>query len=554
MFKSHLDMLGTGQFSDQVLTVVAVTENNEKVVRNINVHKIVLAGGSPVFERMIFGCSSYQVEVHIHEDEFVLFYKFLEAIYSRGQSIDFSCLTTLEIVRLITIAHRYMAEDIVNICAVKLIPEQICHETFEVFNLACMYDIEELKNKCIKFFQEHVKDFFAHEGFIYLTSDALNTILQLEVLKIDTVIEIFNAVVRWAENILYDSECHMDEDDSSLRDSNVFCSTIEARCSSEQVQMDTSDTPDPDSGIHSTTTFHNLSANNSKPIQNFTGYRNFKKESVAESTMMDWSPEEKKIDPNYGNKIREILKNSGVLKRIRFCTMSPVDFGTHVVPKQILNKYEVSIIFLVINMLTKSESGWGSRLIDGLISRNKNYLTDICLNSTSQIIEARSLECTTGVLTFDFHNRFWKRKSSFGFTTETFQCSSKVPIVIEGVIMPPKCKLTKRIGARYEEGITIHIYKTSSESKAGEVIAECNQKVRRPYGSNFEYPIKYSLHESPRVLYEGQLFTVLIKFHKRGDYYGGIGYRETSINNDIISVSPKKQFGIIQGFRYRTIV
>lgn len=97
--------------------------------------------------------------------------------------------------------------------------------------------------------------------------------------------------------------------------------------------------------------------------------------------------------------------------------MSPVDFGTHVVPKQILNKYEViiilsailidatiyiyiflqvSIIFLVINMLTKSESGWGSRLIDGLISRNKNYLTDICLNSTSQIIEARSLECTTG--------------------------------------------------------------------------------------------------------------------------------------------------------------
>lgn len=91
---------------------------------------------------------------------------------------------------------------------------------------------------------------------------------------------------------------------------------------------------------------------------------------------------------------------------------------------------------------------------------------------------------------------------------EKFKCTSKIPIIIESIILPSKDK-TVKTAVRYEELVYVVINTLTEEHGSfKEKLVYGLYRARREFGADFEYCLQYNLYGRMPVLQEGEWFLV----------------------------------------------
>lgn len=164
---------------------------------SISAHRAVLAVGSPLFTRMLFGKDSelgMKMEVEISNIAFNAFTNIIRYIYTDEISFEDESLvqSTLDgakqfgIVSLESKCKQYFAN-------VELKNENVCQK----LNMSVANKVEVLKERCIEFIQRNTLAVIQCPDFLKCSQSTLRVICKLQSLNLRSEVELFEAIMRW---------------------------------------------------------------------------------------------------------------------------------------------------------------------------------------------------------------------------------------------------------------------------------------------------------------------------------------------------------------------
>lgn len=174
---------------------------DEKI--RISAHKVILAGGSPVFKRLFFGAWRETGDIPIADVPVEIFEIFLETFYGLYESI-----TMLNIYNLMALAHEYEASITMEYCETFLSKRLTARNVFIVLDRALQYNRNKLYKSCIDFLKREFS-VFEVKGFSNCRREVLKRIL-LDLNHKDPY-DTFLHCIRWAKK-----SCERKDIDSSI--------------------------------------------------------------------------------------------------------------------------------------------------------------------------------------------------------------------------------------------------------------------------------------------------------------------------------------------------
>ncbi|KAK3921128.1 BTB/POZ domain-containing protein 6-B [Frankliniella fusca] len=183
-------LLETGQWSD--CKFIVGTEPHQQAFEG---HKVFLAMSSPVFEAMFFGgMAEKDGPIHIFDVQPEGFKALLEYIYSDKislRSFDQAC-------ELCYVAKKYMLPHLVRECT-KYIWKDICPDNAcRAFEFAKLFEEPDLMEKSLEVISNKTKEVLAEPSFEEVEIATVQAVLDQEELNIDSELELFDALQRWA--------------------------------------------------------------------------------------------------------------------------------------------------------------------------------------------------------------------------------------------------------------------------------------------------------------------------------------------------------------------
>ncbi|XP_034255790.1 BTB/POZ domain-containing protein 6-B-like isoform X1 [Thrips palmi] len=183
-------LLETGQWSD--CKFIVGTEPHQQAIEG---HKVFLAMSSPVFEAMFFGgMAEKDGPIHIFDVQPEGFKALLEYIYSDKislRSFDQAC-------ELCYVAKKYMLPHLVRECT-KYIWKDICpNNACRAFEFAKLFEEPELMEKSLEVISNQTKEVLAEPSFEEVEITTVQAVLDQDELNIDSELELFDALQRWA--------------------------------------------------------------------------------------------------------------------------------------------------------------------------------------------------------------------------------------------------------------------------------------------------------------------------------------------------------------------
>lgn len=175
-----------------------VTEDNQA----IPAHRIIIAAGSPVLHRIVYGLELAQSSgtsetvTEISSENFIELLRFLYT--------DTANVTETNAMEILFKANYYGITELENICVDVLIRsisvqnvlsiyQQVCH--FEIYNKM----VNSLRQLCKRIISFCTRQAFETDGLLELSVDGLRFMLELPALNIDSV-ELFQSLLKWARN------------------------------------------------------------------------------------------------------------------------------------------------------------------------------------------------------------------------------------------------------------------------------------------------------------------------------------------------------------------
>lgn len=158
-------------------------------------HKCLLAAGSEVFKRMLFGdCDSKENDVITVDDTpFAAFKEFLQFFYL----IEVK-LTMKHVVNVVNLGKKYNAIACLSICE-RFLKDIIASDTIcFVYGLAILFDLEHLKDLCESRISANPEALFASSAFLKCHRSVLSHILNLEQLSCSET-KVFLACMAWVQ-------------------------------------------------------------------------------------------------------------------------------------------------------------------------------------------------------------------------------------------------------------------------------------------------------------------------------------------------------------------
>ncbi|XP_035221315.1 BTB/POZ domain-containing protein 3-like [Stegodyphus dumicola] len=160
-------------------------------------HKLILASGSQVFERMFYTESSEKTDIiQFPEIESLGFEKMLKYLYE--DTIYFE--NDSEVFLTLICAEEFDVEPLKQICLRRL--SELKHSPDNIWialALSKYFRLETLEDHCVSFIIENAKDALNSEIFLKASASVLQFVLKLPLLRI-TEFELLYFVVKWAEN------------------------------------------------------------------------------------------------------------------------------------------------------------------------------------------------------------------------------------------------------------------------------------------------------------------------------------------------------------------
>lgn len=183
-------LLETGQWSD--CKFIVGTEPHQQAFDG---HKVFLAMSSPVFEAMFFGgMAEKEGPIHIFDVQPEGFKALLEYIYSDKinlRSFDQAC-------ELCYVAKKYMLPHLVRECT-KYIWKDICPDNAcRAFEFAKLFEEPDLMEKSLEVISSKTKEVLSESSFEEVELATVQAVLDQEELNIDSEMELFDALQRWA--------------------------------------------------------------------------------------------------------------------------------------------------------------------------------------------------------------------------------------------------------------------------------------------------------------------------------------------------------------------
>ncbi|XP_026285794.1 BTB/POZ domain-containing protein 6-B isoform X2 [Frankliniella occidentalis] len=183
-------LLETGQWSD--CKFIVGTEPHQQAFEG---HKVFLAMSSPVFEAMFFGgMAEKDGAIHIFDVQPEGFKALLEYIYSDKislRSFDQAC-------ELCYVAKKYMLPHLVRECT-KYIWRDICPDNAcRAYEFAKLFEEPDLMEKSLEVISSKTKEVLAESSFEEVELATIQAVLDQEELTIDSELELFDALQRWA--------------------------------------------------------------------------------------------------------------------------------------------------------------------------------------------------------------------------------------------------------------------------------------------------------------------------------------------------------------------
>ncbi|XP_075235967.1 BTB/POZ domain-containing protein 1-like isoform X2 [Lycorma delicatula] len=159
-------------------------------------HKCILGNASPVFQAMLYGDLSNEVAIKIENMEPEIFRKLLLFIYSdriEFTSVDNACLI-------------YDAAEMYNIPQLKKISEDYIVSNISVSDICYLYEFLKLHDnvsiKCVymDIVEQETKSVLASKDFVTVDVGFLNELIEMPFLEIDSELELFKEIEKWARN------------------------------------------------------------------------------------------------------------------------------------------------------------------------------------------------------------------------------------------------------------------------------------------------------------------------------------------------------------------
>lgn len=158
-------------------------------------HKLLLAMASPVFEAMFFGGMAEKNEpIPILDVQPDAFKALLEYIYTDRinlESFDNAC-------ELCYVAKKYMLPHLVEECTKFLWNDLYPKNACRAYEFARLFEEPVLMEKCLKIISNETELVLQEPSFEEIELPTLSTILDLDELSVESELELFNAVQRWA--------------------------------------------------------------------------------------------------------------------------------------------------------------------------------------------------------------------------------------------------------------------------------------------------------------------------------------------------------------------
>ncbi|XP_028524664.1 uncharacterized protein LOC108002163 [Apis cerana] len=184
-------LLATGQWSDCKFVV-----GQEPHQQTLKVHKLFLAMSSPVFEAMFFGGMAEKNDlISIEDVQPEAFKALLEYIYTDRvdlNSFELAC-------ELCYCAKKYMLPPLIKECTKYLCSDVSPKTACRAYEFARLFDERTLMEKCLEIICTRTNEVLREPNWEEVELETLLTVLEQEDLQINSEVELFIAVERWAK-------------------------------------------------------------------------------------------------------------------------------------------------------------------------------------------------------------------------------------------------------------------------------------------------------------------------------------------------------------------
>lgn len=157
----------------------------------IPAHRVILAAGSSVFEKIAFGTMCETGEVQISDIGADAFKEVIRYLYT-----DQSILTKDNVFECMYAAHKYDLPFLENMCAEFIIPmlreENVC----SIYECTFLYD-NELRTKCAEIIRNETREVLKSDEFYGLDIKLVKEMMAFEQLNAEEG-ELFTAILKWA--------------------------------------------------------------------------------------------------------------------------------------------------------------------------------------------------------------------------------------------------------------------------------------------------------------------------------------------------------------------
>lgn len=170
----------------------------------VRAHKAILIATSPVFEAMFAGDMAEARPdygaVKIEDIDVVTFKEMLRYIYCKRADV-----TADNASHLMYAAKKYLTTGLIAKCRKVLKKEINANTVFTVLEQSILFDENALKEKCLKFIGRNARCVFNAEGFLQLSSVAVEEIVGMNALAFINERQMYEHCVKWARYRLQQS-------------------------------------------------------------------------------------------------------------------------------------------------------------------------------------------------------------------------------------------------------------------------------------------------------------------------------------------------------------
>ena len=197
-------------FDNELMSDVSFTCGESS--RIFHAHKYVLATSSAVFFAMFYGdLAQKESPIRLSDADEESFKEFLCYLYT-----DDCKITAENAIGVVYLAKKYLMSSLTKKCCKVLEGSIKPDNVFLVLEQAIQFDEQKLEAKCWDIISKKTQECINSEAFCNVGSHTLNALLKSETLTV-TEVELFKAVLRWA-----DSECtrqgiNVEEDKTARR-------------------------------------------------------------------------------------------------------------------------------------------------------------------------------------------------------------------------------------------------------------------------------------------------------------------------------------------------